>query len=106
IQVARARESAGTPASLWDFRWHPEHGPARHCIDLPFAWDVLHGERVDRIAGERPPADLAAEVSGDVAAFVRSAVGPWEPFTGARPVAKVYDTPSWVGRDPYRFERI
>lgn len=106
VQVAHARERAGTPASLWDFRWHPPEGIARHCIDLPFAWDVLDGDRVDRIAGTDPPTDLATEMSGDIAAFVRSAVAGWPAFTTDHPVAKVYDTPSWVGRDPYRYERL
>lgn len=106
VQVARARELAGAPAALWDFRWHPDDGPARHCIDLPFAWDVLDGERVPLIAGEQPPADLAHRMSGDIAAFVRSAVSPWPVHTAERPVARVYDVPVWDGRDPYRFERI
>lgn len=106
LQVARARAAAGTPAALWDFRWHPDGGPARHCIDLPFAWDVLDGERVDRIAGDDPPSSLATEMSGDIAAFVHDGVVGWPGWTPEAPVAKVYDTPSWVGRDPYRFERI
>ncbi|WP_420114375.1 carboxylesterase/lipase family protein [Pseudactinotalea sp.] len=106
LQVAAARDRAGAPVGVWDFRWHPEHGPARHCIDLPFAWDVLGGERVDRIAGEHPPTALATEMSGDVAAFVRSAVVPWQEYTPDNPAAKVYDETPWVGRDPFRFERL
>ncbi|WP_162458348.1 carboxylesterase/lipase family protein [Pseudactinotalea terrae] len=106
LQVAGARERAGAPVAVWDFRWHPTDGPARHCIDLPFAWDALDGVRVDRIAGERPPAALATEMSGDIATFVRSAVVPWQPFTNDAPVAKVYDETPWLGRDPYRFERL
>jgi para-nitrobenzyl esterase len=106
LQVAAAREQAGAPVAVWDFRWHPEGGPARHCIDLPFAWDVLDGERVDRIAGHHPPAALATEMSGDIASFVRSAVVPWQPYRKATPVAKVYDETPWIGRDPYRFERL
>lgn len=106
VQVATARAASGTPAALWDFRWHPEGGTARHCIDLPFAWDVLHGERVDRIAGAAPPPALADEMSGDIGGFVRTAVEPWTPWTPEHPVAKVYDAPSWLGRDPYRFERL
>ncbi|MFV0252945.1 MAG: carboxylesterase/lipase family protein [Beutenbergiaceae bacterium] len=106
IQVAQARARAGIPAGLWDFRWHGAVGPARHCIDLPFAWDVLDGERVDRIAGEHPPRELAREMSGDIAEFIGTGTVPWPGFTAAAPTAKVYDTPSWLGRDPYRFERL
>lgn len=106
LKVAAARAAAGTPAWLWDFRWHPETGIARHCIDLPFAWQVLGADRVDRIAGEHPPVSLANEMSGDITAFVRSAVVYWPAYTPEEPVAKVYDDPSWIGRDPYRFERL
>ncbi len=106
LLVAEARARSGTPAALWDFRWHPQDGIARHCIDLPFAWDVLGAERVERIAGEDPPAALAREMSGDVARFVRTGEAGWPTYAPEAPVAKVYDVPSWVGRDPYRFERL
>lgn len=106
LRVALARAAAGSPAAVWDFRWHPDAGFARHCIDLPFAWDALHGDRVDVIAGDDPPAELASEMSGDIAAFVHTAVVPWPGWEPDAPTAKVYDAPSWVGRDPYRFERL
>lgn len=106
VRVAAARADAGTPAALWDFRWHPQDGIARHCIDLPFAWDALDGDRVDRIAGEDPPSSLAQEMSGDIASFIHTAANPWPGYTPAQPRAKVYDTPTWVGADPYRFERV
>ena len=38
--------------------------------------------------------------------LVREGRAGWPVFTSTEPVAKVWDTPSWVGRDPYRFERI
>ena len=106
LHVAAARVHAGAPVGVWDFRWHPPEGIARHCIDLPFAWHVLGGERVDRIAGASPPLALARQMSGDIAAFVHSAVVPWPRYRPEEPVAKVYDEPSWIGRDPYRFERL
>lgn len=102
--VARARTLA--PTYAWDFRWHPPGGLARHCIDLPFAWDVLDGDRVGRIAGEDPPAALAREMSDDVVRLVLTGDPGWPPHTADAPVAKVYDDPVLVGRDPYRFERI
>lgn len=106
LAVAQAREAAGHPAQLWDFRWHPDGGVARHCIDLPFAWSALDGDRVDRIAGTDPPAGLAAEMTGDIARFIHGGTAGWPGFTSGAPIAKVYDDVSWVGRDPYRFERI
>ncbi|HLR95722.1 MAG TPA: hypothetical protein VK053_14445, partial [Jiangellaceae bacterium] len=62
--------------------------------------------RVARIAGEDPPVALAEELHGAVVQLVHERRVDWPGFTATEPVAKVWDTPSWVGRDPYRFERI
>ncbi|WP_022917764.1 carboxylesterase/lipase family protein [Ruania albidiflava] len=107
VQVAQARAAAGSPAWLWDFRWRsPVTDRAVHCVDLPFAWQRLGVDRVARIAGEDPPVALAEELHGAVVQLVREGRAGWPVFTSTEPVAKVWDTPSWVGRDPYRFERI
>ncbi len=107
VRVAQARAVAGSPAWLWDFRWRsPVTDRSVHCVDLPFAWDRLAADRVARIAGEDPPAALAEELHGAIVRFVHEGRMEWPRFTTEEPSAKVWDTPSWVGRDPYRFERI
>ena len=107
VRVAQARAVAGSPAWLWDFRWRsPVTDRAVHCVDLPFAWHRLGVDRVARIAGEDPPVALAEELHGAVVRLVHEGRVDWPGFTATEPVAKVWDTPSWAGRDPYRFERI
>lgn len=103
LDVAGAHQG---PSWLWDFRWRPDGMYSRHCIDLPFAFGILDGPRAELVVGDDPPASLAAEFSSDLQKFISGMEPPWSPFTALSPVAKVYDDPSWVGRDPYRFERV
>lgn len=106
IRVCLARER-DAPVWLWDFRWRsPVTHRALHCVDLPFAWDQLHAERVARIAGEEPPRRLAADMHGALCRFIIETRAPWPMFTAAEPVGQVWDRTSWTARDPYRFERI
>ncbi|QOR69949.1 carboxylesterase/lipase family protein [Ruania alkalisoli] len=108
VKVSTAR--AASPAShtwLWDFRWRsPVSGRAVHCVDLPFAWGRLNAERVQRIAGASPPETLQREVHSAIARFVNGGHPGWQPFGPEQPTARVWDTPAWTGRDPFRFERI
>lgn len=107
VRVAQARAAAGSPAWLWDFRWRsPVTDRAVHCVDLPFAWDRLDADRVARIAGDQPPAELAAQLHGAIVELISDGSARWPVFTAQEPRAQVWDSPSWVGRDPYRFERI
>lgn len=91
---------------MWDFRWHQEGKSSRHCIDLPFAFNLLDAPRMAALIGEHPPSELAAEFFGDLIEFMHTGLAPWLQFTADAPVAKVYDSPTWIGRDPYRFVRI
>lgn len=107
VQVCLARATGGGRSWLWDFRWRsPVRDRSPHCLDLPFAWDRLGAERVARIAGADPPQGLADSFHQTVVDFITCQQVQWQPFTAWAPVAQVWDTPSWAGRDPYRFERI
>lgn len=106
-RIGAARARTGAPTWAWDFRWRsPVNGQAGHCLDLPFAWNTLDAERVARSAGSDPPQALAEEMHGAIVSFIRTGDPGWPVYTPAKPVARVFDTPSWTGRDPYRFERI
>lgn len=107
VRVGLARTAAQALTWMWDFRWRsPVTDRAVHCVDLPFAWHRLGVDRVARIAGEHPPAELAEEFHAEIVAFIAGGRVDWPAMTVPAPVAKVWDTPSWVGRDPFRFERI
>lgn len=107
VRVAGARAQTGAPTWVWDFRWRGGvPGLATHCMDLPFAWNTLGAERVERLLGAQPPQQLATEMHTAISAFITDGDPGWPPYTASQPVARVLDEVSWTGRDPYRFERI
>ncbi|WAL97956.1 carboxylesterase/lipase family protein [Streptomyces sp. Je 1-369] len=76
LAVARARAARGHPTWLYEFVWPSpvpgaRHGLAFHCLDLPFAFDLLHAEGVTAAAGAAPPQALADAMHGAWTAFVR-----------------------------------
>lgn len=107
MRIATTRGRTSAPTWVWDFRWRsPVTGQAGHCLDLPFAWNNLYAERVARSAGTDPPVELATQMHTAICSFIADGDPGWAPFTPQQPVARVFDTESWTGRDPYRFERI
>ncbi|HLS15232.1 MAG TPA: hypothetical protein VK095_12040, partial [Beutenbergiaceae bacterium] len=104
---AGARPEALGRTWVYDFRWRSAiTGLATHCLDLPFSWDNLDAERVAQVAGEHPPAQLADAMHWAFVCFITGADPGWSPYTPQHPTGRVFDTESWTGRDPYRFERL
>jgi len=90
------RSGAAAPTFAYDFAWRGgRDGLAGHCLDVPFAWDVLADEHVPRLAGEAPPQELADAVHGAYVAFVRDGDPGWPAWDGEGPVM-TWDTPSAV----------
>ncbi|WP_405768454.1 hypothetical protein [Streptomyces sp. NBC_01538] len=79
---------AGAPVGarrswLYSFEWSsPVLGGAVHCADIPFFFDVLDAPGTAEALGTRPPADLAAAMHADLAAFVHGGSPAWERATG------------------------
>ena len=100
LRVAEARDAA--PTWLYRFSWiSPRFGSAVHCLDVPFFFDCLDADRVDAIAGERPPKQLADEVHSGAVAFLRDGDPGWPRFTDASGDTRIYDVPSIVVADGY-----
>ncbi len=71
------------PTWLYDFRWvSPLRGLAFHCLDLPFAWDLLGAAGVSASTGPNPPQDLADAMHAAWARFVTSADPGWPAWNG------------------------
>jgi para-nitrobenzyl esterase len=89
--TARARGDAAT--WLYRFAWAspvPSIGVACHCLDVPFWFDRLDAEGVDRIAGETPPPALAAEMHAAAVAFARDGDPGWPTWHAATRRARVF----------------
>jgi para-nitrobenzyl esterase len=83
LEWTAARTSAAAPTFGYDFAWRsPVDGLAGHCLDVPFAWDLLGEEHVARIAGVDPPQTLADAVHGAYVAFVRDRDPGWPRWSG------------------------
>lgn len=98
--AGRATGSAGT--WVYRFSWRsPVFGSAVHCLDVPFYFDCLDGERVDALAGATPPRLLADDVHGDAVALIVDRNPGWPSYEPGSAQVKVYDTPSSVMSDGY-----
>jgi para-nitrobenzyl esterase len=83
LEWSALRATAPAATFAYDFAWRsPVDGLAGHCLDVPFAWDVLGDEHVARIAGTDPPQALADAVHGAYVAFVRDGDPGWPRWDG------------------------
>ena len=73
----------------------PSIGVAYHCLDVPFWFDHLDADGVDRIAGA-PPADLAGQVHGAAVSFVRDRDPDWSLWDATARRARVFDAAASV----------
>jgi len=87
VEWTALRASATAPTFAYDFAWRSGvDGLSGHCLDVPFAWDVLGDEHVARVAGAAPPQELADAVHGAYVAFVRDGDPGWPAWGGEGPV--------------------
>jgi len=87
VEWVALRSAASAPTFGYDFAWRsPVDGLSGHCLDVPFAWDVLAEPYVVRVAGEHPPQALADTVHGAYAAFIRDGDPGWPRWSADGPV--------------------
>lgn len=86
IATARAASLSAGPTWSYSFAWHgASPGYAGHCIDIPFVFDNLNAPGVGRLAGPRPPQELADEVHGALVSFAKHGTPGWAQDEGAGP---------------------
>ena len=107
VEWAGLRAGAAAPTFGYDFAWRSGvDGLSGHCLDVPFAWDLLGAEQVGRLAGEEPPQKLADAVHGAYVAFVRDGDPGWPAWDGTEAVM-TWDTDSAVtGAEAYASARL
>lgn len=94
----RAQRGGGADRTwLYDFRWRgTASGLAVHCVDLPFAWDLLDAEGVPAALGEAPPQPLADAMHGAWVRFVRDGDPGWARWADHR-AGMLFDQDSGAG---------
>ncbi|MFF5973598.1 carboxylesterase/lipase family protein [Streptomyces sp. NPDC012769] len=108
LAVADARAERERPTWLYQFEWaSPVNGLAYHCLDLPFAFDLLDAEGVEAAAGPTPPQPLADALHRAWVAFVTDQdPGPdWPPYTSATRTTRLWNAPPTTADDPLRHVR-
>ncbi|HRA07234.1 MAG TPA: carboxylesterase family protein [Propionicimonas sp.] len=91
------------PSSTWlyDFRWPtPLLGQSVHCLELPFAWDLLDADGVTQVTGPNPPASLAQTMHAAWVAFITTGNPGWAEWDGGN--ARVFGSDAV---DSYRPEQ-
>ncbi|WP_067811654.1 carboxylesterase/lipase family protein [Actinomadura kijaniata] len=113
LAIAEARAGRSLPTWFYEFGWTAPPGVpvgggrAGHCLDLPFAFDLLDAEGVTAVAGEAPPQGLADAMHAAWVAFVRD-LDPgdrWPRYTAEDRRTMVWDAEPQVRPDPLRPER-
>lgn len=104
LALAEARAHHELPTWLYHFTW----GSAAHCLEIPFAFDLLDAERVTAATGPHPPQSLADAMHAAWVAFVRDLdPGPhWPRYTDKRRTTMTWDTAPHTLDDPLSAERL
>ncbi len=102
VPLLRSADARRDGTWLYDFRWPaPGVGLSFHCLDLPFAWDLLSAEGVATVAGPNPPRELADAMHGAWVRFISTGDPGWGRWDGHN--ARVFGA---AGEDTYAASRI
>ncbi|MFB7220146.1 carboxylesterase/lipase family protein [Streptomyces sp. NPDC002596] len=108
LAIAEARARASCPTWLYQFEWTATapafDGLAHHCVDLPFAFDLLNAPGVPEAVGAHPPQQLADAIHASWVRFVRD-VDPgaaWPPYTHDTRATRIWATEPRTLHDPLR----
>jgi para-nitrobenzyl esterase len=109
VRVAEARVGGPGRTFMYEFAWRsPMMGGALgacHALELPFTFSNLDAEGVAWLAGDDPPADLAATMHAAWVAFITTGDPGWAPYDAATRTTMRFDTVSEPVGDPHRRER-
>ena len=111
VAIAEARAARGLPTWLYAFEWLSASpmfgGKAFHCVDLPFAFDLLAAEGAETATGPGAPQKLADAMHGACVAFIRD-LDPgaqWPRYTREHRDTMIWDTTPHTATDPLAAER-
>ncbi|WP_378733596.1 carboxylesterase/lipase family protein [Nocardia brasiliensis] len=109
-RIAEARAGRGLPTWLYEFDWTSTapgyRGLAAHCLDLPFAFDLLRAPGVTEVEGE-PPQALADAVHASWVAFVadNDPGAHWPRYTLEKRQTMIWSDHGHIESDPFVRQR-
>ena len=106
LAVTRRQSRAGERTWLFDFAGRSSlDGLSMHCVDIPFAWDILDAYGVERVLGPEPSAELASVVHRDWVDFITTNTVSWKPETESKLGGRTYEMNAADDtQHPYSFE--
>ncbi|RDI53304.1 carboxylesterase/lipase family protein [Nocardia mexicana] len=110
-RVAEDHARRGRPTWLYEFTWTstaPDYrGTAAHCLDLPFAFDLLHAQGVTAAEGDAPPQPLADAMHAAWVSFVRDGDPGrgWPRYTPDTRETMIWAAQSHTAADPFAAQR-
>ncbi|MFI6041647.1 carboxylesterase/lipase family protein [Nocardia sp. NPDC051321] len=110
-RVAEARARLGQPTWLYEFVWTSTaagfNGMAAHCLDLPFAFDLLRAPGVTEAEGTAPPQALADAMHAAWVSFVKDTVpgANWPRYTPDTRQTMIWSNESRIESDPFAAQR-
>jgi para-nitrobenzyl esterase len=83
IPLLRCADARPDRTWVYDFRWISQVlGASVHCLDLPFAWDLLDAPGVPAVAGPHPPQGLADDMHAAWVRFIATGDPGWPAWDG------------------------
>jgi para-nitrobenzyl esterase len=106
LAVAEAR-TGSAPTFVYEFAWPSPVGGlgACHAMDIPFVFDNLAADGVDRLTGPQAPPQLAARMHAAWVSFARTGDPGWRPFGMDYPVFVFRESGGTLELDPRGDER-
>ncbi|AYF74260.1 carboxylesterase/lipase family protein [Nocardia yunnanensis] len=111
FRVAEMRAGRDQPTWLYEFTWTSNapkfQGMSFHCLDVPFAFDVLRKDGVTAVAGDNAPQSLADAIHRAWVNFVRDGdpgTG-WPRYTLDRRETMIWSAAPQVQSDPFAAQR-
>ncbi|MFE4456000.1 carboxylesterase/lipase family protein [Nocardia tengchongensis] len=110
-RVAEMRAGRQQPTWLYEFTWTstaPDYqGMSFHCLDVPFAFDLLRAQGVTAVTGSNPPQALADAIHQAWVSFVSNGDpgDAWPRYTLDRRETMIWSDASHVQSDPFAAQR-
>ena len=93
LRACTSRTQAHAGTFRYEFRWRTDvlQLGSVHCLDLPFAWDLLDADGVEAVAGTAPPQQLADRMHHAWVDFVSTGDAGWASYRNENRATMIFD---------------